>query len=350
MPKFREILTPLSVLYEKITALRNKAYDKEILPVTRFDMPVISVGNLSTGGTGKTPQVEYLIRLLQSDYKLAVLSRGYKRKCKGFLIAGAEASADLIGDEPMQFHLKFPEVIVAVDSDRVNGIKQLRTLKNPPDVIILDDAFQHRSIRAGFNILLTDYAKLYVDDKPLPAGDLRENPSGAKRAEIIVVTKCPKKLSEKEQFDIAAKLDIDLHQTVFFSEIVYEDYIVSAHKKIPVDDLKDYAVLLVTGIANTRPLEKFLTEQKIRFTHLKFPDHHKLKTGDLEKIGNNFEAIDSGKKIILTTEKDYVRTPEFSQKEAYFIPIQTRFISNQNDFNHLILDYVQRSSKNSRLS
>ena len=347
MNKLRKILYPLSVLYGEITDIRNKAYDKEILPSSTFDLPVIAVGNLSTGGTGKTPQVEYLIRLLINDYKVAVLSRGYKRKSKGFQIADKTSTAIQIGDEPLQYYRKFNNIIVAVDTDRVNGINQLQNLENPPDLILLDDAFQHRKVKAGLNILLTTYDKLYVDDSVLPTGDLREKISGASRAEIIVVTKCKKQLSEQEQFKTSQKLEPELNQTVFFSEIVYEDKIKSKNDEINFDELHSFEILLVTGIAKTQPLTDFLNAHKISFKHLKYSDHHNFTNNEIDKIENEFSKMPSKKKIILTTEKDFVRTFEDINNNVYYLPILTKFISNEKDFNKLIINYVQRNSRNS---
>ena len=347
MNKLRKILKPLSVLYGEVTNLRNKAYDKNIIQVTAFDFPVISVGNLSTGGTGKTPQVEYLIRLLQKDYRVAVLSRGYKRKSKGFIIAGKDATAEQIGDEPMQYFLKFPEIMVAVDANRINGIDQLRAQEPKPDVIILDDAFQHRSVKAGLNILLTTFDKPYSKDEVLPSGDLREKRSGAKRAEVIVLTKCPEHLSEKDQFEKAKELNPELYQTVFFSAITYDRDVLSEKDTININDLKDYKVLLVTGIAKTDPLVNFLISKGCAIKHLRFSDHHQFSNNDIKRISDEFSDLNEKRKIILTTEKDYVRTPEFSGLNVYYLPIQTKFISNQIDFDKIVLKYVRENTGNS---
>lgn len=318
-------------------------YDTDVLKSTRFEIPIIVVGNLSVGGTGKSPQVEYLIRLLQNTYKVAVLSRGYKRQSKGFVLADANATAKKIGDEPMQFYRKFKNCIVAVDADRVNGINQLKALKNPPDVILLDDAYQHRKVAAGFNILLTPYTNLYVDDTMLPTGDLREKVSGASRAQIIIVTKCPENLTESAQFKIADRLKPEMHQTVFFSKIAYAEAIVG-ETNIKVGDLKNYEVLLVTGIAKTTPLCEFLNSQKVQYQHLKYADHHEFSKNDLSKIEATFSKIDAGKKLILTTEKDYVRTFDASHKNVYYLPIETAFLEHQNDFDTLIKNYLVQSS------
>lgn len=346
MKTLRKILYPFSFLYGEIVTIRNKLYDKGVLRSTSFDIPIIVVGNLSVGGTGKSPQIEYLVRLLQNDYKIAVLSRGYKRKTKGFIIANENSTVKQIGDEPMQFFRKFKNIIVAVDADRVNGINQLKILPNKPDIILLDDAYQHRKVEAGYNILLTPYHKLYIDDTMLPAGDLREKVSGANRAQVIIVTKCPGYLTEEEQFKIADKLQPEMHQTVFFSKIAYAETI-KGLKKIKIDELHAYKVLLVTGIAKTKPLSEFLNTEKIDFQHLKYSDHHDFTRKDLAKIQNTFNQIKSDKKLILTTEKDYVRAFDSTYKNIYFLPIETTFLEHQNDFNTLIKNYVEQSSRNS---
>jgi tetraacyldisaccharide 4'-kinase len=332
-------------LYGEIITIRNKLYDKGVLKSTSFNIPTIVVGNLSVGGTGKSPQIEYLIHLLQNDYKVAVLSRGYKRQSKGFIIANESATVKQIGDEPMQFYQKFKNIIVAVDADRVNGINQLKILPNKPDIILLDDAYQHRKVEAGFNILLTPYDNLYVDDTMLPSGDLREKVTGANRAQLIIVTKCPEHLNEDEQFKIAERLQPEMHQTVFFSKIAYAETI-KGLKKIKVDELHAYKVLLVTGIAKTNHLCEFLDVKKIDFQHLKFSDHHHFTDNDLAKIQNTFNQIKSDKKLILTTEKDYVRAFDSTNENVYFLPIETTFVEHQNDFDTLIKNYVEQSSRN----
>jgi len=219
-------------------------------------------------------------------------------------------------------------------------------LNNTPDVILLDDAFQHRKVEVGFNILLTPYGNLYVDDTMLPTGDLREKVSGADRAQIIIVTKCPENLSEEEQFSIADKLKPEMHQTVFFSKIAYAETLVGANE-VQVDNLNEYEVVLVTGIAKTKPLCDFLNSKNVNYQHLKYGDHHQFTEKDLVKIKEAFNAIDSDKKIILTTEKDYVRAFNSSQKNVYYLPIETTFLEHQNDFDTLINNYVEQSSGNS---
>ncbi len=343
MRKIRKLLYPLSVLYGEVAKIRNKMYDKGIFESTEFDIPVIVVGNLSVGGTGKTPQIEYLIRLLKDDYKVAVLSRGYKRKSKGFVLASDSSDALQIGDEPFQYYQKFKDIIVAVDADRVNGIKELQRLDNPPNVILLDDAFQHRKVNAGFNILLTPYNDLYVDDTVLPSGNLRERIDGAERAQVIIVTKCPNNLSEEQQFEISSKLNPTLYQTVFFSTIDY-DTVVKNHKvEISIKELQEYEVLLVTGIANPKPLVNYLEKRDISFKHLKFPDHHNFNEKEINKLTSEFQKIDSNKKMVLTTEKDYVRLNRLL--DIYYLEIQTKFIEHASDFDKKVVSYIKNFKK-----
>ena len=348
MNRARKYLKPLSVLYEKIVKVRNDLYDNEVLKSTKFTVPTIVVGNLSVGGTGKSPMIEYLVRLLKNDYKVAILSRGYKRKTKGFLLANEQTKVSEIGDEPMQFYQKFKHdnVLVAVDANRVNGINKLLQLKNPPEVILLDDAYQHRKVQGGFNILLTPYNELYVDDSMLPSGDLRENSSGAKRAQVIIVTKCPEHLSEEEQFKISQKLQVEMHQTVYFSKIAYAEEIIGKNKQIPLKKIKEYTVLLVTGIAKTKPLTTFLEGENITFKHLKFKDHYNFKEKDIKRIRDEYQKNNSEKKIILTTEKDYVRTFADSDLKIFYLPIETKFLDFQESFNTKIKRYVGQSTRN----
>jgi len=342
----RKILYPFSFLYGEIIAIRNIFYNKGILKSTSFSIPIVVVGNLTVGGTGKTPLVEYLVRLLQNSNKIAILSRGYKRNSKGFIIAGEKSNANKIGDEPFQYYKKFKNIIVAVDADRVNGIKQLSNLVNKPDIVLLDDAFQHRKVEAGINILLTSYKDLYVDDKMLPTGNLREKIKGAGRAQLVVVTKCPPQLSESEQFKITKKLNIENHQTVFFSFIKYSTTIIGKEKLIEIHDLSEYKIILVTGIANTDPLVNFLNEKQLDYQHLKFADHYHFSESDKQKIETTFNNIESDKKIILTTEKDYVRSFMDVDFVVYYLPIETAFIDHQKDFNKIIKKYVGQSSRN----
>ena len=345
MKFLRKITYPISLLYNLITSTRNYLYNTAVFKSVKFKTPTIVVGNLSVGGTGKTPQIEYLVRLLKNNYKLAILSRGYKRKSKGFLIANDKSTVADIGDEPYQYYQKFKNTIVSVDANRTNGIQQLESLKKSPDVILLDDAFQHRKVRGGFNILLTSFNNLYVDDYLLPSGNLRENSLGAKRAQAIVVTKCPNNLSESEQLKITKKLKPAKDQQVFFTTIEYDTNLKGAFS-LNLSDLKaNTEALLITGIANPNPLTTYLKSQKISFKHLEYPDHHNFTSKDIATINLAFESLKSKNKILLTTEKDYVRI--FGKlKKVHYIAIKTKFVSRKSDFDNLIKKYVEQSSRN----
>jgi len=326
----RKFLLPFSPLYGLATRLRNKLYDHGIFKSQSYQLPLICVGNQSVGGTGKSPMVEYLIQLLEMDRKLATLSRGYGRKTKGFHLLAETDLAEMVGDEPLQFKTKFPTMNVAVDEDRQRGISEL-IKKTDPEVIILDDAFQHRRVKAGLNILLTSYGNLYVNDQLLPAGDLREHITGAKRAEIIVVTKCPPHLAIEEQEKIKRELNIESYQHLFFGYIDYSTQIMNDVGAIPLQHIKDKQVVLVTGIANDKPLVDHLRNQDIVFDYQKFPDHYNYKIKDLDKLGD----------IILTTEKDYMRLKSLIlSQELYYIPIQFKFLKDEDIFMQLIDQFV----------
>lgn len=338
---FRKILYPFSLIYSAIVSIRNLAYDKGILPSKSFDFPIILVGNLNVGGTGKSPHIEYLIRLLIKKYKIAVLSRGYKRKSKGFQLADKNATVSLLGDEPMQFYKKFKDILVAVDTDRVNGITSLRKLSNPPEIVLLDDAFQHRKVNAGLSVLLTSFDDLYIDDSVLPSGNLRENKKGARRANIIIVTKCPSNISVDERLKILKKLKLEKQQLLFFSTIVYGASLIGANKELSVSELNEYKVLLVTGIANSKPLEQYLESLNIDFHHMKYRDHHTFSEQDKKIMNRKLESLIGSKRIILTTEKDYVRSFSGGNENIYYLPIMSKIIDNEENFNEEILNYVR---------
>ncbi|MGB5420119.1 tetraacyldisaccharide 4'-kinase [Algibacter sp.] len=332
MKILRYILFPVVPIYFFVTWLRNKLYDLGIKKSVSYDFPVICVGNLSVGGTGKTPMIEYLVRLLKDDYKVATLSRGYKRKTKGFQLADKNANAEIIGDEPFQFYSKFKnDILVAVDSDRQNGIKNLQ--KELPEVVLLDDAYQHRKVKAGFYILLTTYNNSYFKDFVLPTGNLREPRSGAKRANIIVVTKCPKNLTETDKNDIVKRINPNGYQHVFFSTISYSEKLFSANKIIDLIDLK--AFTLVTGIANPTPLVDFLKQKNLKFEHLNYKDHHHFSNEDL--------SILEKKEFIVTTEKDFMRLNQFEslKEKLFYLPI-TATVENDLKMNQLIKTFVKR--------
>jgi len=334
-------LYPFSFIYAAVVGIRNRAFDRGVLKSSSFNFPIIVVGNLNVGGTGKSPQIEYLIRLLHNKYKIAVLSRGYKRKSKGFQLADENSTISQMGDEPLQFYKKFKGVLVAVDADRVNGINSLRKLIPPPQIVLLDDAFQHRKVRAGLSILLTSFEDLYVDDSILPGGNLRESSYGAKRADIIIVTKCPPNISLDERRRVTKKLKLNKAQKIFFSAIVYNDTLYSSKEEISITKLNEYKVLLVTGIANSKPLENFLESVGVVYHHMKYSDHHVFSKFDKEKINRKFENITERKKIILTTEKDYVRSFSNNFENVFYLPIRSNIIDDEENFNREILSYVR---------
>lgn len=341
MNLLRKILFPFAVLYGIITSIRNFLFDKGVLKSTSFDIPIIAVGNLSVGGTGKTPQIEYLIRLLSDKYKVATLSRGYKRQSEGFVLADENSNAVILGDEPFQFFQKFKNIQVAVDANRTNGIQQLLSQSKKPEIILLDDAFQHRKVKAGFYILLTSYGDLYADDWMLPTGNLRESRSGAKRANIVIVTKCPANLEESEQENIRRKLKLKASQQLYFTYIDYDDCIYSQKEKIAVEDIKNSQKLLLAGIAKPTPFFKFLKSDNDEC--LTFPDHHHFTEADIATIANKAKAHK-----IITTEKDYVRLKDTNiALQLYYLPIKSTFINYQNNFDTTILNYVGKSSRNS---
>jgi len=328
----RKILFPIVPIYHAVTWFRNKCFDTGLFKSKQYDFPIICVGNLSVGGTGKTPMIEYLIKLLKDDNRVATLSRGYKRTSEGFQMANKTSSVSTIGDEPFQFYKKFSDIIVSVDSDRQNGIAQLRKIANAPDVILLDDAFQHRKVKAGFNVLLTTYDRLYVNDFALPTGDLREPKSGAQRADVIVVTKCPVGLSEVSKTKVVNRLKPLPKQSVFFSRIVYSKTIYSKEVSKPILNIKDYKFTLVTGIANPKPLLNYLTREGYNFEHLNFKDHHNFTDAEIKLLHT--------KSLILTTEKDFSRLKDrVDASILYYLPIEAEILENEK-FNTIIKQFI----------
>lgn len=319
MKLLRKLLFPFSLIYGAVTAVRNLMFDIGWLKSHRFDLPVVCVGNLSTGGTGKSPMIEFLIQSLKDRYKLGVVSRGYKRKTKGYWEVFVNHSAFEVGDEPLQIKRKFPEVTVVVSESRKIGIQKI---KSRSDLILLDDAFQHRSVTPSFSILLTSYGNLYVNDWLLPAGNLREPRSGADRADIVVVTKCPKDLSKEEMALVRKRLKLKNHQSCYFSMISYAADIKTEDDSMPLEFLKEKDFTLVTGIANPKPLVKFLENEGLNFTHKSFSDHHQFTPWEIRELDKN--------KRILTTEKDFMRLQPFIRKaELHFLPISVSFLDDQ---------------------
>jgi tetraacyldisaccharide 4'-kinase len=344
LKSFRYLLFPFSLLYGGAVWLRNWLFDKKILKSASFNFPIICVGNLAVGGTGKTPMVEYLIRVLKNDFNIATLSRGYKRKTKGFAIANEKTTALEIGDEPMQFHKKFEDVTVAVGEERFVAIPQLLHDKPQTQVIILDDAFQHRTVKAGLNILLTEYKNLFTRDLLLPAGDLRDVKVSKKRADIIIVTKCKSGLTTNEKADIIKEINPNGFQQIFFTEIVYtQPYHLFSKEKI--NPTTDTAVLLVCGIANPRPIKDFVNNTFHTYDMLRYGDHHIFDTDDLSDIKKHFDKISATNKIILTTEKDGVRLQKFdaqlSDYPIYVLPIEHSFLFGEGQhFNAIITNFI----------
>ena len=334
----RKLLFPFAILYGLITSIRNFLYDKGIFKSYSFDVPIIAVGNLSVGGTGKTPQIEYLIRLLSPTYKVAVLSRGYKRKSEGFILANETSTAEILGDEPYQMFQKFPQVQFAVDANRRNGISKLLAQKEKPQVILLDDAFQHRKVKAGFYIMLTMYDDLFCDDFMLPTGNLRESRNGAKRADIIIVTKCPRDLSEAKQLEIKKK--IGLEKIILFSYIDYDEKVYGVDGEISVEEIKTTEKVLLAGIAN--PISFFNYLQQEKDTLAVFADHHHFTKSEIEAVDEKANG-----RLIVTTEKDYVRLKKHSMKsKIYYLPIKSSFVKDKEEFDKNILNYVGTSTAN----
>ena len=362
--KIHHWLYPLSWLYGLGVCLRNKLFDWGWLRSKSFDVPVICVGNLAVGGTGKTPHTEYLIKLLQqAGLNVATLSRGYKRKSKGYVLAENKSSVSEIGDEPYQMKSKFPDVQVAVDENRCHGIEQLLQLKSPAvDAILLDDAFQHRYVKAGMNILLTDYHRLLCDDALLPAGRLREPASGKYRAQVVIVTKCPDDIKPIDFNIITKRLNLYPYQQLYFSRFRYGMltplFPQKANSRKVLSSLTgDEQILLVTGIASPTPLVKEVEAYTSHVRLLAFDDHHDFRNKDLQQIKEQFLQLEEWKRLIITTEKDATRLKnhpaldEALKPYIYVLPIEIEFLQNQQYiFNQTIIGYVRTYSRDSSLS
>lgn len=329
------LLFPFSCLYGSIMAIRNFCYDQGILTTRKFDLPVISVGNLTVGGTGKTPHVEYLLRLLQG-YQTATLSRGYKRLTKGFLLAKSGESALTLGDEPFQYFLDFPETTVAVCENRVTGIENIVFAKPETEIIILDDAFQHRAVTPGLNLLITDFYRRFDNDFMLPTGLLREPRGGARRADTVLVSKCPPELSAGQQAEIKKQISryTQPGTPVYFTTFQYGEMVGFGSKKVPANN-----IVLVTGIANPEPLVRHLGQNQVNvLSQITFPDHHVYTQTDLVRIGKILAAINKPDTILLTTRKDAVKlmAPELQaqvcQLPFFYLPIEVGFLAGRQEF------------------
>jgi tetraacyldisaccharide 4'-kinase len=340
----RILLFPFSLLYAVGVWVRNFLFDKNILSSSSFNLPVICVGNLTAGGTGKSPLIEKLISFLKDNHKVAVLSRGYKRKTSGYALAHANTTALEIGDEPFLFYKKFPEVTVAVGEERIVAIPQLLHDRPETQVILLDDAFQHRSVLAGLNLVLTDYNNLYTRDWYLPTGDLRDERKSARRADILIVTKCKPDMTEDECREVVEELDPLTQQHVFFSTIRYGlPYHIINNNTIRIDDSLE--VLLVSGIADPTPLKRYLLEHSSTYYEMLYNDHHIFTIDDWKDMLKRFNNIQHPDKIILTTEKDAVRLMKFNNElrdmPVYVMPISVQFLFNgESRFQDLISKFI----------
>lgn len=317
----RFLLFPFAFLYGIVVRLRHFLYDYNILKSVSFSVPTICVGNISFGGTGKTPMIEYLISRLEEKYNIGVISRGYKRKSKGFFYATPESSVEDLGDEPYQFWRKFPFISLAVDANRVNGIKKMLQINPEIEVVLLDDAFQHRRVKALKNIVLTDYNHLFLNDFLLPVGTLRDVVARVKKADILVVTKCPSYLSENEMIRLQEKVKQKNSQKVFFTKIAYAEKVYSQTESVDFQQFIKEPFTLITGIANPKPLLEFLDSQKAVYKHLKFADHHHFSATEMEHLKTE--------KRILTTEKDFVRLQN-KLPQAFYLPIEMDFIREED--------------------
>ncbi|MEH0007755.1 MAG: tetraacyldisaccharide 4'-kinase [Flavobacteriales bacterium] len=335
--KARDILYfPISLVYGTVVFTRNKWYDWGWLSAKAFDTPTLAIGNLRTGGSGKTPHTEYVVSLLKDRYKLAVLSRGYGRKTKGFRLAAEVDNAETIGDEPFQIYQKFPEITVAVDACRARGMQTLeRAIK--PEVVVLDDAFQHRGLQPGLTLLLTPFSQPYTSDFLLPMGDLREWRTGAKRAHCIVITKSPKDLTPEEQRDYLKQIKPEKNQSVYFSTIAYADTVLGKQRRTLISLPR--SILVVTGIANPKPLLQHLDEKGFHYEHLAFTDHHNFTRREIEKM-----KLYASETPILTTEKDYMRL-RGKIENLYYLPIAIQILDAAEQFDQMLVDYVRGRQK-----
>jgi tetraacyldisaccharide 4'-kinase len=316
----RKILFPISLVYGLVVYLRNRFYDWGIFNSKSYKTPIICVGNLSVGGTGKTPMVELLISMLQAKYKVAVLSRGYRRKSKGFVLATVDSTVDQLGDEPFQMHSKFENISMAVDKDRQNGISVLEN-EIKPEVILLDDAFQHRKVKPNLSILLTAFDELYTSDWYLPTGNLRDNKREAQRADCIIVTKCPTNCTEIERQKIVNHLSPTTHQKVLFSYLKYDTKLHGDGDLNSFNELKNTKITVVTGIAKPQPMLDFLHQNDISFEHVAYNDHHNFTATEIEVLKN--------KPNVVTTEKDYVRL--MGNFKCNYISIEHAFFDTGKD-------------------
>lgn len=341
---------PFAVIYGIVTSLRNLLYDWKILKSKSVNVHTICVGNLAVGGTGKTPHVEYLINLLQNNFKIAILSRGYKRKTSGFIRALQTSTAFDIGDEPLLYKTKNPNLEVCVDANRLNGIKQLLKFTEPPQVVILDDAFQHRALHCELNIVISEYTNLFLNDCMMPAGYLRESKNGIKRADIIIVSKTPDKTTAIEIRNMIKDLKPLAHQQLFFTWLKYGELKGFQNPNDTINTLNDlfrYRIVTFTGIANPKPMITYLKEYASDVKHIQFADHHTFTLQDIANVRAQLDAIEGGNKIVVTTEKDAMRLQGSDLQDIantlplYVLPIEVDFKDKAQEFNETIINYVR---------
>lgn len=354
---FKLFLYPLSAIYGLIVSIRNFLYDYKIFKSTEFEIPVISIGNITVGGTGKTPHTEYLVELLRKQFIVTTISRGYKRKTKGYQDVKVDSLATAVGDEPLQIKTKFSDVQVVVDEKRVHAIKKIQ-IQEPselPDVILLDDAFQHRSVSPGINILLIDFNRPIDKDQLMPVGRLRESKWQMRRANVIIYTKCPQEISPITRRIIMKDVNLRPYQNLFFTTMVYQpltpvfpDEAIGT-PKLATDKV---SVLLVTGIANPEHLRKYLNTFTENITDLKYPDHHNFNVSNIQQIEQKFAGIEAENKIIITTEKDSMRLKDMNlsplvKSHLFYIPLKIKFLDSEGkNFDEKIVTYVRENKSN----
>ncbi len=357
---FKLFLYPISAIYGLIISIRNLLYDYKIFKSTEFEIPVISIGNITVGGTGKTPHTEYMVELLSKQFLVTTISRGYKRKTKGYQEVEVSSLATAVGDEPLQIKNKFNDIQVIVDEKRVHAIKKIQQqpTEQLPDVILLDDAFQHRSVSAGINILLIDFNRPIDKDRLLPVGRLRESRWQMRRANVIIYTKCPQEISPITRRIIMKDVYLRPYQTLFFTTMVYQPLRpVFTREAIATPQLGfgNLGILLVTGIANPEHLHKYLKSFSDDITLLEYPDHHNFVTGDIHQIEQKFNEISAEKKIIITTEKDSMRLrsmdlPLEIKQHLFYIPLKIKFLDSEGkNFDDKIVTYVRENKSNREL-
>lgn len=361
LPQMKLILYPLSLIYRLVVAIRNWMFDAGIIVSKKYDIPIISIGNITVGGTGKTPHTEYLLSLLSPSMKVAMLSRGYKRQTKGFVLADKDSDSLTIGDEPFQIKRKFSDVIVAVDGNRCRGIETLLSSVHGKEIgaIVLDDAYQHRYVEPGISVLLTDYNRLITHDSFLPLGDLREPADNKKRANIVIVTKCPESAQPIDFRIITKDLSLLPYQNLYFTRYEYGDlkpvFPEIIEERVDMKDLQTvpHDILLFTGIVS----QQYIVEHLLKYTNnlqtLEYPDHHNFTQKDIQEVESKFAAIHSTNKILITTEKDASRlltNPYLSNEtkaSLYYIPIEVAFLfGHEKNFNEQILGYVRKNKTN----